>query len=126
LLAPQQTIAAGNANSSNPGSNATTKDVINLNFLECLQAGGGGGAGSRQGSRAKSEEENAGCEHVPDALVELFKNLLSFFIAIPVIFLLQLLVLTYWKKRANRAYYEQKEKAEALVRRATDSQLIAV
>jgi hypothetical protein len=35
-------------------------------------------------------------------------------------------VLTYWKKRANRAYYEQKEKAEALVRRATDRQLIAV
>ena len=116
---------AGNANSSNPGSNATIKDVINLNFFECLQAGGGGGAGSRQGSRAQSVEENAGCEHVPDALVELFKNLLSFFIAIPAIFLLQLLVLTYWKKRANRAYYEQKEKAEALVR-ATDSQLIAV
>jgi hypothetical protein len=114
---------AGNANSS---SNTTIKDVINLNFFECLQAGGGGGAESRQGSRAQSEEENAGCEHVPDALVELFKNLLSFFIAIPVIFLLQLLVLTYWKKRANRAYYEQKEKAEALVRRATDRQLIAV
>ena len=114
---------AGNANSS---SNTTIKDVINLNFFECLQAGGGGGAESRQGSRAQSEEEIAGCEHVPDALVELFKNLLSFFIAIPVIFLLQLLVLTYWKKRANRAYYEQKEKAEALVRRATDRQLIAV
>ena len=114
---------AGNANSS---SNTTIKDVTNLNFFECLQAGGGGGAESRQGSRAQSEEEIAGCEHVPDALVELFKNLLSFFIAIPVIFLLQLLVLTYWKKRANRAYYEQKEKAEALVRRATDRQLIAV
>ena len=125
-LARRLVGSAGNANSSNPGSNATTKDVINLNFFECLQAGGGGGAESRQGSRAQSEEEIAGCEHVPDALVELFKNLLSFFIAIPVIFLLQLLVLTYWKKRANRAYYEQKEKAEALVRRATDRQLIAV
>ena len=54
-------------------------------------------------------------ENVPETLIALLDNLLTFFAALLFIAALQLFGLFFWKKGANRAYYEQREKEPAKI-----------
>jgi len=54
-------------------------------------------------------------ENVPETLIALLDNLLTFFAALLFIAALQLFGLFFWKKCANRAYYEQREKEPAKI-----------
>ena len=54
-------------------------------------------------------------ENVPETLIALLDNLLTFFAALLFIAALQLFGLLFWKKCANRAYYEQREKELAKI-----------
>ena len=54
-------------------------------------------------------------ENVPETLIALLDNLLTFFAALLFIVALELFGLFFWKKCANRAYYEQREKEPAKI-----------